>query len=161
MTTDPLTLFQMDNRPAPVLPYGGTSGWSGSETSRDRAITADTSGQTTERQQRVLSLLRRAGQYGMTWKELGEETGWHHGTASGALSVLHKAGKIERLSQTRLRSQIYVMPENVQGRQTQDYRPNVGARLLVEILEEIETDLQAGQVGKVLTRLKATREMFQ
>ena len=41
----------------PVLPYGGTSGWSGSETSRLRATEQDSNGVTASRQQEVLNML--------------------------------------------------------------------------------------------------------
>jgi hypothetical protein len=116
----------------PDLPYAGTSGWSGSETSRERAETADADGTTTERQQAVLRLLRERNVYadtpgnpvwtggigGLTWKELGVLAGMHHGQASGALSVLHKEGRIARLTERRNRCAVYVLPEYVQGRET-------------------------------------------
>ena len=79
------------------LPYAGTSGWSGSDTSRTRAVTADASGQ--------------------TWAELGDKLGAHHGTASGVLSVLHKAGRIDRLTERRDRCKVYVLPEFTAGRE--------------------------------------------
>jgi predicted transcriptional regulator len=47
-------------------------------------------------QQKALALLKQAGGQGLTWKELSEQTGMHHGTASGVLSVLHKSGAIIR-----------------------------------------------------------------
>jgi hypothetical protein len=49
----------------------------------------------------------------MTWKELAVETGWHHGTASGVLSVLHicKEGAIVRTYTTRNRCKVYVHQE--------------------------------------------------
>jgi hypothetical protein len=90
------------------LPYAGTSGWSGSSTSRARAVTADASGETSYRQSAALFALFQAGPEGMTWKELGDKMGWHHGTASGALSVLHKDAKIARLTETRDRCKVYV-----------------------------------------------------
>jgi len=107
-----------------VLPYAGSSGWSGSTTSKERADRDDRSGKTTERQTMVLRALSKVGEYGATWKELGAAFGWHHGQASGALSVLHKAGRIERLKNRRLRCEVYVMPEFVLGRETSPYRPN-------------------------------------
>jgi hypothetical protein len=42
----------------------------------------------------------------------------HHGQASGALSVLHKEGRIARLTERRNRCAVYVLPEYVQGRET-------------------------------------------
>lgn len=111
----------------PVLPYAGTSGWSGSATSHDRADREDHDGTTPYRQRYVIALLR--GRHangaatwgrdeGVTWKELADGTGWHHGQASGVLSVLHKTGRIARLTERRNRCAIYVLPEYVQGRET-------------------------------------------
>ena len=104
----------------PELPYNGSSGWSGTDTSRERAITADSSGDTKDRQQRVISMLQNRGGHGATWKEIADRTGWHHGTASGALSVLHKSEKIARLTQKRDKCRIYVLPEYVYGRETDE-----------------------------------------
>ena len=104
----------------PELPYNGTSGWSGSDTSRDRALTEDSDGTTSKRQQRVLDYCEAAGAYGVTASELRAQFGWHHGQASGALSVLHKAGHLNRLKspQTkRNRQAVYVLPEHVKGRE--------------------------------------------
>lgn len=95
------------------LPYAGTSGWSGSDTSYARAAGDDAAGVTGKRQRMVLHLLAAAEDAGLTWKELADLTGWHHGTASGALSVLHKTGHICRLSVTRSRCKVYVLPEHV------------------------------------------------
>jgi DNA-binding MarR family transcriptional regulator len=94
----------------PLLPYAGTSGWSGSDTSEERARTADTDGTTPRRQGQALASLRLAGGRGLTWKELADARGWHHGTASGVLSVLHKEGRIVRLrDERRQRSAVYVL----------------------------------------------------
>lgn len=96
----------------PLLPYAGTSGWSGSDTSHDRAVEADSNGTTTQRQRQALGTLRTAGAAGVTWKELADVQGWHHGTASGVLSVLHKEGHIARLrDDKRHRCAVYVLPE--------------------------------------------------
>lgn len=99
-----------------VLPYAGTSGWSGSDTSRSRAVTADKDGSTTDRQRQVIGTLVKQGSWGVTWKELSDLTGWHHGTASGVLSVLHKAGRIARLTEVRDKCKVYVHPMMVNGR---------------------------------------------
>ena len=109
----------------PELPYAGTSGWSGTDTSRTRALTSDYSGDTLDRQQTVIRLLDSAGFMGMTWKELSDATGWHHGTASGALSVLHKGEKISRLSEKRNKCKIYVLEEFVYERATEAHRGNL------------------------------------
>ena len=117
-----------------VLPYAGTSGWSGSSTSEHRARQHDRDGTTRERQRTVLGLLALAGGEGLTWKELAEATGWHHGQASGALSVLHKERLIVRLSETRSRCKVYALEEYVGTRETEKHGrkahvcPNCGHR---------------------------------
>jgi len=104
----------------PSLPYGGStnpnSGWAGSETSAARARAEDASGVTARRQRDVLALLRAAGTRGMTWREVADALVMHHGQASGALSGLHKAGRITRLAETRLRCSVYVTPEFLNSR---------------------------------------------
>jgi hypothetical protein len=99
-----------------VLPYNGTSGWSGSNTSQERALNNDSSGQTKSNQTRTLLYLDTAGADGLTWKELSDLTDWHHGTASGVLSVLHKERIIYRLIDTRNRCKVYVHPDHLNGR---------------------------------------------
>ena len=92
----------------PYRPYKGTAGWSGTDTSKARAVLNSVSGQEANNQARALSYLKLAGVQGMTWKELAEGTGWHHGTASGVLSVLHQSGAIVRAIKARNRCKIYV-----------------------------------------------------
>ena len=104
-----------------VFPYAGTSGWSGSETSRDRALTEDQSGISADRQKRVMNELQFAGEFGLTWKELAICFNWHHGQASGVLSVLHKANMVARLTERRNRCAVYVLPNHVKGRQIADH----------------------------------------
>jgi len=72
------------------VPYNGTAGWSGTDTSQQRALDNIHSGRELNNQQKALHLLKHMGKLGLTWKELAQETGWHHGTASGILSVLHR-----------------------------------------------------------------------
>lgn len=113
----------------PDLPYAGTSGHSGGDTSRERAVHADSDGTTGHRQQVVLRQLAVShhnhlgvgGTNGITWKELSQITGWHHGQASGVLSNLHKVGKIARLTIRRDRCFVYVLPEFVGERETQSH----------------------------------------
>jgi hypothetical protein len=109
------------NLELPALPYAGTSGWSGSDTSRARAVTDDRSGKTTARQMETLRLLGDAGVTGMTWTEMASITGEHHGQVTGALSTLHKKGHIARLSESRQRCKVYVLPEHVNGRDTESH----------------------------------------
>jgi hypothetical protein len=101
---------------APILPYAGTSGWSGTETSRKRALDSDSDGTTSNRQREAYNWLAQIGHWGLTWSDLSKRTGWHHGKASGVLSVLHKADLIVRLEERRNNSAIYVLSEYVEGR---------------------------------------------
>ena len=106
----------------PVLPYQNpvpNSGWSGSETSRDRALRRDVSGKTATLQNRMLVMLAQAGERGVTVHEGRLETGEHHGSVSAALSNLHKAGKIARVDESRDRCKVYVLPDAVGGRRTE------------------------------------------
>lgn len=127
------------------LPYAGTSGWSGSTASQDRAEEEDSDGTTSFRQSYTLALLDRAEAAGLTWSELSGLTGWHHGQTSGVLSVLHKRRLIDRLTQRRERCSIYVLPQYVQDRQTaaQGRRRSVEGILSVEDREVVTACAEA------------------
>lgn len=136
----------------PTLPYpepGGqefTSGHSGSDTSRERARQEVDTGIASQRQWEVLRLLGRntAGleglhirgrEEGLTVREVRERTGWHHGQASSTLSVLHKAGKIARLEQSRDRCKVYVLPEYVGARATEPHGGRAKAEVTYSLAE--------------------------
>jgi hypothetical protein len=104
------------------LPYGGTSGWSGSSTSYERAISNDESGVTSKNQMLFMSDLLFCGEQGMTSKEWGLIHNLEHQTYSSIPSVLHEGGFVERLSNRRGRHEIYVLPEYVNGRETKPHR---------------------------------------
>ncbi len=99
------------------LPYAGTSGWSGSDTSEERATLRDKGGTTGRNQTYALLIINSFANYGVTWKELSDRTGWHHGTASGILSVLNTAKQIVRLKEQRNRCAVYVLADYVNGRE--------------------------------------------
>lgn len=105
-------------------PYNGTSGWSGTETSRQRMEYEDIEGISGRRRQEVLRVLLTLGPKGITWQEAADRLGLHHGQASGALSGLHKMGYIVRLQETRRRCKVYVLPQFVGGREIERFRPN-------------------------------------
>lgn len=105
---------------AQVLPFKGTSGWAGSQASRDRQMMLDETGETGKRQKQVMAELRNAGTYGAIWRDIALSLGLHHGQASAALSVLHREGLIARLDEKRAKCSIYVLPEYVNGRSTSD-----------------------------------------
>lgn len=110
------------------LPYGSdgerTQGWSGSDASHDRALTEAAGGVASVRQRRALHLLAAAGEDGLTWKEVANVTGWHHGQVTGTLSVLHKTNHIARLRARRGKCSIYVLPVHVGTRLTAAFKPN-------------------------------------
>jgi len=98
------------------LPYNGTSGWSGTDTSYERMVNDDRSGRTKARQRQARSFLATQYRKGVTWKELANELSWHHGQASAALTNLHKTGQIVRLTERRDRCRVYVLPQYQDGR---------------------------------------------
>jgi hypothetical protein len=102
------------------FPYNGTSGNVKGTASEDARRADDESGATTKRQLEVIVILRALGPRGATWAEVSNYTGHHHGTVSGALSALHKEKRIARLTERRNRCSIYVMPEYVEDRETQE-----------------------------------------
>lgn len=101
-----------------ALPYAGTEGWAGSETSKARAQADVVSGTASKRQRYILILAERAKERGITVAEI-RDASLHHGRISGALSVLHKVGKLVRLSEVRDKCKVYVLPEYVNGRETE------------------------------------------
>jgi hypothetical protein len=109
----------------PITPYAGTSGHSGVDTSEERARTSDSDGTTSRLQRMCLDALAMAGVHGRASWEIEADTGEHHGKVSGALSVLHKTGKIACLVERRGRAHPYVLPEHVNNRET---RPHGGKR---------------------------------
>jgi len=129
----------------PALPYDGGSGWSGSDTSQERAQEADASGATAARQSAALAFIDGAQGWGATWAEVAEQLGWHHGTASGALSNLHAAGRLVRLQERRGGSQVYVTPRHQEGRTEAPRRATAGTRLALDVLDQVDTLLARGQ----------------
>lgn len=59
----------------------------------------------------VMNLALSSGEKGVTAKELREMGLGHHGTVSGCLSKLHKAGHLERLEIKRNGYRIYLHPD--------------------------------------------------
>jgi len=99
------------------LPYNGTSGWSGTDTSYERMVNDDQSGKTARNHERALRILKLVGAKGVTWKELDWRAGFnHHGRTSGVLTALHKQGRIVRLKERRDRCRLYVLPEHAGDR---------------------------------------------
>ena len=109
--------------PLPALAFrdGTSSGFSGTDTSRDRAKERDANGKTSEVQRAIINSLKLSHLKGRTVAELDEALAHlgHHGTISGAVSNLHKKCLIARLAEKRGKNKIYVMPYNVDGRETE------------------------------------------
>lgn len=155
--TDEPDLFNL-----PELPYAGTSGFSGSETSEARARREDQDGTTSRRQAAALTILRSRGSEGCTWKELADALGVHHGSASGALSVLHKQERIARLKEKRSRCKIYVDLDFINGRESEPHGGSMKAGngkhreepMLTERQADILIDGQQVLVGQVARTLE-------
>ena len=135
-----------------LFPYGGTSGWSGSDTSRQRAIDDDRSGRTRQRHQLTMLELDAIGPYGFTWSEMAEHTGWHHGEVSGALTRAHRIGEAARLTETRgsgKQSKVYVHVKYVRGRACEPYRP----KPRMQLLRDVRACLVKGDVEEAIILL--------
>jgi len=90
--------------------YNDTEGYVERPASRERAIREAQNGTAGDRQQAILRLLDAAGPQGMTWKDLGDELGLHHGKISGSLSNMHLGGLVFMLRKTKDRCHPYVHP---------------------------------------------------
>jgi hypothetical protein len=108
-----------------TLPYAGTSGWSGSQTSFERVKIRDESGMTAKYQKMFLVDLEVAGNAGLTSREWGLLHNLEHQTYSSVPSVLHLGGYVARLTQRRNRHQIYVLPQWVNDRTLSPHKSNV------------------------------------
>jgi len=132
----------------PILPYGGdsdpNSGFSGSETSEARAREADRTGVTGRRQRLVLAYVREHGANGATWHEVSDALGMHHGSASAALSNLHRAKRLARLGISRQRSRVYVHPDFVGDRATEPPAQNSTTALLDCMADLLDRRPQCG-----------------
>lgn len=95
-------------------PYGGlfaypdgTTGHVDRETSIDRAEREADDGTAADRALSILNLLT-AEPFGLTWGEVADRLNLHHGQASGALSNLHKQGRVFMLRTKRGKAHPYV-----------------------------------------------------
>lgn len=132
--------------------YGdGTSGHSGSATSRRRAEREDRSGITGWRARQVYTMATQHGRAGITDADVQFALGIGHGASSGALTRLHRAGLVSRLTLERNGMQVYVLPEYVEGREESPYRPRTRASQ-----EALATD-QAKQVERALGEIEELR----
>jgi hypothetical protein len=96
-------------------------------------------GATTLAQSLALNHVRAQGERGLTWFELAEIMNWHHGTASGQLSLLDKGGLIKRLKERRGKSSVYVQTQFVNGRELAKPRKR-GLTLILEVSEGVSAE---------------------
>lgn len=116
-------LFDFDELPA--LAYAGTSGWSGTDTSRERAKRNDATGRTATTQKAILDAVECSGFDGMTVAEIRQQfPDRHHGTLSGALTNLHMEGRLFRLKAKRMGCKIYVVPRYQSNRDIESPKRN-------------------------------------
>lgn len=76
----------------------------------------------------LLEHLEEIGSTGATCREVQNFFELDHGAASGALTRLHRAGLVVRLTETRDRQQVYVALMHAGDRETSEYRPNSAYR---------------------------------
>lgn len=138
----------------PSLPYAGTAGFVDVDTSRESAYREVTEGITAKSQKYVLILLSQVGTRGYTVAELREKSGaLHHGRVSGALTSLHKAGRIVALRERRNGCGVYVLPSHVAGREVRAFHPNRAVTIergeLIDLIDDWITTPDAGEVDWV------------
>lgn len=81
-----------------------------------------------KRQQQVYNYLSDVGEEGANCSEVMDWLDIGHGSASGALTRLHRDGLVSRLTVKRHGKQVYVLPQWVKGRNESPYRPNAAYR---------------------------------
>jgi len=138
----------------PSLTYNGSSGFSGTDTSKERAMTQDEDGTTNKVQQKVLIAVDAGNTRGVTIKELRRlYPEHHHGSLSGALTNLHRDDVIARLEDQRDKCKIYVMPWYVGERVTEKPGHNKG---LARILDSLDALAEVHKAKMVVNRRNGT-----
>ena len=120
-----------------------TAGHSGSEASRDRAVADERTGRGKHRREQVLKEVRLSGLQGRTWYEIAATLGVHHGAASGALSNLHKAGRLDCLKERRGGAHVYVVPHAVNDRPTRPFGRVRAVPAVADVLGQPDPDVAA------------------
>lgn len=107
-----------------MVAYGSQgSGDAGNASSRARRIVEDKTGLTGWRQREVFKLVVEAGVTGIAVGEVEDTLGIGHGQASSALTHLHRGGHIQRITERRMKQELYVHPDFRDGRDESPYRP--------------------------------------
>ena len=142
--------------PRDLTPYAGTSGWTSTSTSQQRAARADNNGDTLQRHVQTVALMFDAGRYGRTHGEIENDMGrvvhWHHGEVSGALTRGRRVGDIVMLVEERRNghkgkaSKVHVHKDFVDGRPYIPYR----SRSLPKALGIIRDYLEDGDIASAM-----------
>lgn len=103
--------------------YPNGIGHSGSETSEEASKRV-----TGKRSQQVFDQVAQMQHRGVTVREIEWMLKIGHGSASGALTRLHRAGYIARLQRKRDKQQIYMAIAFTAGQALSPYKPNVAYR---------------------------------
>ena len=105
--------------------YWGTAGWqdtAAQSPSRETAIREASNGKLKTRLNEVLSLALSVGTVGITFKDVDAELHIDHGKSSGALSNLHKQGKLFRLTEyQRNGCSVYIHPDYASRFESSEY----------------------------------------
>ena len=139
-------------------PYVGAS-----DTSRARAINEDLAGTTTKRRKQISDIVRAEFTQGMTWAELADATGLHHGQVSGALSKLHEMGRLFQRRDTRNGCHPYVHADfrgQFDDNEVNDEPVKTRSTVLREAYEQLETaahNLCYGQASNAAAKWDALR----
>ena len=113
-----------------------------SDTSHARAINEDLAGTTTKRRKQISDIVRAEFTQGMTWAELANATGLHHGQVSGALSKLHEMGRLFQRRDTRNGCHPYVHADfrgQFDDNEVNDEPVKTRSTVLREAYEDLET----------------------
>lgn len=152
----------MSNEERTSLPYAGTSGWSGTASSEERAQRRDQSGRTGKLQGRVVRHVQLQGARGATIKELREHfPDEHHGSLSGALTALHKAGRLVRTDSRRDRCSVYIgATALLAGRKAIPPGHSIKNKHL-DLMDELRDLAEIGDLGDGLIAVRDLREIIE
>jgi len=135
-----------------LYPYAGSSGWSGTDTSKRRADYADASGLTLRRALRTVKILGDGGTRGWTTSEVcAAFPDSHWGVWSAALSRAHRVGEACLLVEERDGGHIYVLPEFVEEREV--LPPQTRRRISKVVRRELTALAEAGDLEGILEYL--------
>ena len=139
------------------LAYGETAGYVQRTSSKERAIREVKDGTLSKRQQLLLLFLEAAGTDGLTWHELANITGLHHGQVSGALSNLHSAGVVFMLRTQRNKCHPYVYKDfrnNFINAETHDEPVRTRSATRLALLSELLEVCRTGNATAIAATVK-------